>query len=109
MSKLHRFCSAVFIVFLICFLQGCVRGCKSGEDKKLKEVEEQIRKNNLKDASKILYEIIKNNPQSDRAYEMRIELSSQLKKDRDMLDDYEKIVEIKRKRAMTKVARSGDR
>ena len=95
MPKLHRFYSAVSIVFLLCFIQGCIKGCKSGEDKKLKEVEEQIRKNNLKDASKMLYEIIKNNPQSDKAYEIRIELYSQLKRDRDILDDYEKIVEIR--------------
>lgn len=95
MPKLHRLCLVVFIVFLICYLQGCIKGCRSGEDKKLKEVGELIQKNNLKDASKILYEIIKNNPQSDKAYEMRIKLYSQLKRDGDVLDDYEKIVEIR--------------
>ena len=95
MQKFHKFCLKIFIVFIIFYLQGCSKGCRSGEDNKLKEVGKLIQKSELKEASKILYEIIKNNPKSDKAYEMRIKLYSQLKRDGDLLDDYDKIAEIR--------------
>src|SRR4030065_1333395 len=97
MQRFIRFTSIILILFFFLLLQSCSKGCRRGEEAKLKQAEELIKKNEHKEASKILDEIIKNNPKSEKAYELRIKLNLQGKKQKEeeLLGDYDKVVEIK--------------
>src|SRR3989304_10095459 len=95
MLKILRFNLIAVIIFSIILTQACTKSCKKSEESKIRKAARLLEKNKLKECSKLLYEIIKDNPGNEKAYELRIKLNSALRKDNQVFRDYDEIVKIR--------------